>query len=87
MPTRGDSKVPIGIVAVSDRASRGIYEDKGGPGIVAVLSDFLSTPWHPVTRIVSDECVAVEAGLIELAERQGCCLVPTTGGTGPSLAM
>ncbi len=49
----GDS-IPIGILTVSDRAAQGIYEDKGGPGIAAVLQDFLLTPWHAVSRIVPD---------------------------------
>jgi len=84
MPTPDNDNVPIGIVTVSDRASKGIYEDKGGPGIVAVLSEFLITPWRPVTRIVPDERVDIERTLIDLADREGCCLVLTTGGTGPS---
>jgi molybdopterin adenylyltransferase len=84
MPTHGNDKVPIGILTVSDRASKGIYEDRGGPGIVAVLSDFLITPWHPVTRIVPDERIDIERALIDLADREGCCLVLTTGGTGPA---
>lgn len=84
MSSGATDKVPIGIVTVSDRASKGIYEDKGGPGIIAVLTDFLITPWHPVTRIVPDERSRIEAALIELADAQGCCLVLTTGGTGPA---
>lgn len=78
------SEVPIGVLTVSDRASKGIYEDKGGPGIIAVLSEFLVTPWRPIARIVPDEKVEIEKTLIELAEREGCCLVLTTGGTGPA---
>ena len=84
MPTHGNDNVPIGILTVSDRASKGIYEDRGGPGIVAVLSDFLITPWRPVTRIVPDERIDIERALIDLADREGCCLVLTTGGTGPA---
>jgi molybdopterin adenylyltransferase len=84
MSSRVSSKVPIGIVTVSDRASKGIYEDKGGPGIIAVLMDFLTTPWQPVTRVVPDERRRIEQALIELADHQGCCLVLTTGGTGPA---
>lgn len=76
--------VPIGILTVSDRASRGLYEDKGGPGIAAVLGDFLSVPWRAVTRIVPDERSEIERTLIEMAEREGCCLILTTGGTGPA---
>lgn len=76
---------PIGIVTVSDRASRGIYEDKGGPGIRAVLQEFLVSPWHAVGRVIPDERPLIERTLIELAEREGCSLVLTTGGTGPAL--
>ncbi|MCL4764927.1 MAG: molybdopterin adenylyltransferase [Hyphomicrobiaceae bacterium] len=79
-----EAAVPIGILTVSDRASKGIYEDKGGPGIVAVLSEFLLTPWRPATRIVPDERAVIERALIELAEQEGCSLVLTTGGTGPA---
>jgi molybdopterin adenylyltransferase len=76
--------VPIGVVTVSDRASRGEYEDRGGPGIVAALSDLLATPWRSVARVVPDERPAIEAALVELAEREGCSLVLITGGTGPA---
>lgn len=77
--------VPIGILTVSDRASRGEYEDKGGPGILAALTDLLSSPWHPVALIVPDEQTQIEAALIELSDHQGCSLILTTGGTGPAL--
>lgn len=76
--------VPIGVVTVSDRASRGIYEDKGGPGIEAALARILATPWHPVRRLVPDERAEIEAALRELADREGCPLIVTTGGTGPA---
>ena len=79
-----NTPVPIGILTVSDRASRGVYEDKGGPGIVAVLGEFLATPWRPAYRIVPDEQIEIEQALIELAEQEGCSLVLTTGGTGPA---
>jgi molybdopterin adenylyltransferase len=72
------------VLVISDRASRGEYEDKGGPGITAALTDILATPWRPVTRIVPDERPAIEAALAELADAQGCCLILTTGGTGPA---
>lgn len=77
--------VPIGILTVSDRASRGLYEDKGGPGIVAVLQDYLVTSWNPVFRIVADEEGLIRDALIDMAENQGCSLILTTGGTGPAL--
>jgi molybdopterin adenylyltransferase len=75
---------PIGVVTVSDRASRGEYEDKGGPGIVAALNDILSSSWRPVARVVPDERPLIEAALIELAEVERCSLVLITGGTGPA---
>lgn len=76
--------LPIGILTVSDRASQGIYEDKGGPGIIAVLREFLLTPWQPISRIVPDEQAEIGRALIELADQAGCSLILTTGGTGPA---
>ena len=76
--------VPIGVVTVSDRASAGIYEDKGGPGVEAALADILATPWRPARRLVPDERTAIEAALRDLADVEGCGLILTTGGTGPS---
>ena len=74
----------IGIVTVSDRASRGEYEDLGGPAIVQQLQQILTTPWQAVTRLVADEQDQVETILTELCDQEGCCLVVTTGGTGPA---
>lgn len=74
----------IGIVTVSDRASRGDYEDMGGPAIRAWLTRALTSPWEAVARVIPDECAQVEATLKELCDAQGCCLVVTTGGTGPA---
>jgi molybdopterin adenylyltransferase len=83
--TRDDSlSCPIGIVTISDRASAGIYEDKSGPVIVDVLTRWLVTPWHAVSRVVADEQSAIEAVLRELADEVHCSLIVTTGGTGPS---
>ncbi|MGL6076542.1 MAG: molybdopterin adenylyltransferase [Fimbriiglobus sp.] len=73
----------IGIVTISDRASQGIYEDKSGPAIVATLTEFLSSPWTSVVRVIPDEQPLIESTLIELC--QTCGLVVTTGGTGPAL--
>ena len=78
------SEVPIGVVTISDRAFRGLYEDKGGPGIEVALKDLLATPWRPARRLVPDERPAIEAALVELADREGCSLILTTGGTGPA---
>ena len=76
---------PVGVLTVSDRASRGEYEDKGGPGIVAALTELLATPWRAVALIVPDEVAAIEAALIALADQHSCTLILTTGGTGPAL--
>lgn len=76
--------VPIGVVTVSDRASRGLYEDKGGPGIVAALSELLASPWHPVARVIADEQALIAETLIALADTALCPLILTTGGTGPA---
>src|SRR5579863_2698014 len=76
--------IPIGVVTVSDRASAGLYEDKGGPGIEAALSAILATPWRAVRRVIPDERENIEATLIALADGERCSLILTTGGTGPS---
>ena len=83
-PVAKDGPIRIGIVTISDRASRGEYEDLGGPAIQAWLLDVLDCAWEPVLRLVPDERPVIEATLRELCDREGCCLVVTTGGTGPS---
>ena len=75
----------IGILTVSDRASRGEYEDESGPAISEFLSRILTSEWEPVSRIVPDEQDAIAAELRMLADEERCCLVVTTGGTGPAL--
>jgi molybdopterin adenylyltransferase len=79
------SIVRIGILTVSDRASCGEYEDKGGPAIHAWLTRVLSSPWQAVARVIPDEQPQIEAALRELSDAEGCCLIVTTGGTGPAL--
>jgi molybdopterin adenylyltransferase len=74
----------IGIVTVSDRASRGEYQDRGGPALRAHLETRLAPGWIALPRLVPDEKGEIEAVLIELADREGCALVVTTGGTGPA---
>lgn len=73
----------IGILTVSDRASRGEYEDRGGPAIHAYLSEVLSSEWTARSLIISDEQPEIEAAIRQLAD-EGCCLIVTTGGTGPA---
>ena len=77
------STARIGIVTVSDRASRGEYEDRGGPAIGDYLSEVLTSAWQPVARVVPDEQPAIETALRQLCD-EGCCLIVTTGGTGPA---
>ncbi|WP_437201235.1 molybdopterin adenylyltransferase [Planctomicrobium sp. SH664] len=74
----------IGIVTVSDRASRGEYEDRGGPAIQDYFRDVLATAWEPVVRVIPDERPLIEEVLRELSDDAGCALVVTTGGTGPA---
>lgn len=74
----------VGIVTVSDRASRGEYEDLSGPAIADWLAAGLTTPWSGVERLVPDEQAQIEAVLKALADEEGCQLVLTTGGTGPA---
>ncbi len=74
----------IGIVTVSDRASRGEYEDRGGPAIREYLDEVLTSAWEPVARVISDDQAVIEQTLIDLCDTENCCLVVTTGGTGPA---
>lgn len=75
----------IGVVTVSDRASAGTYEDRGGPAITAYFTEHLASAWVPIARIIPDEPDVVARTLIELADKEGCCLIVTTGGTGPAI--
>jgi molybdopterin adenylyltransferase len=77
------SKTLIGILTVSDRASRGEYADEGGPAIRTYLAEVLSSPWEAREQIVPDDIESVAAAIRGMAEA-GCCLVVTTGGTGPA---
>ena len=76
--------IPIGIVTVSDRAAQGLYPDQGGPAIESWLRRALTIPWRPVLRLIPDERDQIEAALKELADVERCCLIVTTGGTGPA---
>jgi molybdopterin adenylyltransferase len=74
----------IGIVTVSDRASAGVYADEGGPAILDYFSQALTSPWQAITRVIPDERAGIAQTLTELADKEGCCLIVTTGGTGPA---
>ncbi|MBL7852969.1 MAG: molybdopterin adenylyltransferase [Cyclobacteriaceae bacterium] len=79
-----NTKIVIGVINVSDRASQGIYEDVPGKAIVATLTEYLKSPWEKVYAVVPDEQPLIEQTLIDMADRQGCCLIVTSGGTGPA---
>lgn len=74
----------FGVVTVSDRASTGVYEDRGGPAIATFLADHVATPHDRHLRLVPDDVDAIAAAIIELVDAVSCCLVVTTGGTGPA---
>ena len=74
----------IGLVSISDRASSGIYQDKGIPALQAWLEQTLTTPFEVETRLIPDEQPIIEQTLCELVDEMGCHLVLTTGGTGPA---
>ncbi len=76
--------IRIGILTVSDRASAGVYEDLSGPAIRATLEAYLKSPWDAFCRVVPDEQDLIEEALRFLCDAEGCCLVLTTGGTGPA---
>ena len=74
----------IGLVSVSDRASAGVYEDKGIPGLREWFGAALKSPWRMETRLIPDEQPVIERTLVELVDGARCHLVLTTGGTGPA---
>lgn len=78
------SVAKIGIVTVSDRANRGEYVDRGGPAINDYLSTTLTSSWVAEHRLISDDQEIIESTLIELTDQAQCCLIVTTGGTGPA---
>ena len=74
----------IGILTVSDRASQGVYQDLGGPAIRDFLTEILTCPWEALVRVIPDERQVIEATLKEWSDAENCCLIVTTGGTGPA---
>lgn len=76
--------IKIGVLTVSDRASQGVYEDLSGKAIIEVLKEFISGEWEPVYRVIPDEQPFIEEEMMKMADEEGCCLVVTTGGTGPA---
>lgn len=76
--------IRIGIINVSDRASKGIYEDIPGHAIVSTLNEYLTSPWEKEYAVIPDEQSEIEKKLIEMADEKQCCLIVTCGGTGPA---
>ncbi len=76
--------IKIGVINVSDRASAGVYADTPGQAAVALLREWLTTPFDLDYRVVPDEQPVIEAELRRMADETGCALVVTTGGTGPA---
>ena len=79
-----NEELVIGLVSISDRASTGVYEDKGIPALQEWLAGALSSPWRAETRLIADDRASIEKTLIELVDRNNCHLILTTGGTGPA---
>ncbi len=77
-------EIRIGILNISDRASRGEYEDLPGRAARELLDRYLQTPWHLEYAVIPDEQDEIEIKLIEFSDQLGCCLILTTGGTGPA---
>lgn len=77
--------IRIGIINVSDRASAGIYEDTPGKIILSTLQEYIKGPWENIYAIVPDERARIEKAMIDMADRQNCCLIVTSGGTGPAV--
>jgi molybdopterin adenylyltransferase len=81
---RHPDTIRIGLVSVSDRASKGVYEDQGIPALQAWLEKAVTTPIEFVTRLIQDDAPTISAALVELVDVERCDLVLTTGGTGPA---
>lgn len=77
-------KAKIGIINVSDRASKGIYEDVPGKAIKATLEEYLTTPWEAVYQVIPDEADQISKAMKAMADEEGCSLIVTSGGTGPA---
>jgi molybdopterin adenylyltransferase len=75
----------IGILTVSDRASRGEYEDRGGPAIKAYFEELVTMQWEVVAQVIPDEQLLIQSTLVKMVDEEHCSLVVTTGGTGPAL--
>ncbi len=78
------NEIKIGILTVSDRASAGVYKDLSGKAIIDTLSDYIKSDWGQVYAVIPDEQDLIEEALKDMIDAEECCLVVTTGGTGPA---
>ena len=76
--------VKIGILTMSDRASAGVYEDLSGKAIIDTMNEYLLSEWDDVYAVIPDDQKLIEETLKDMADVQECCLIVTTGGTGPA---
>ncbi len=76
--------IKIGILTMSDRASAGVYEDLSGKAIIDTMNEYLTSEWESVYAVIPDEQELIEEALKDMADEQECCLIVTTGGTGPA---
>lgn len=74
----------FGVITVSDRASSGVYEDRGGPAIADYFAEVVTSPFEIASRLIPDDVKTIRDTIIELADQEACCLIVTTGGTGPA---
>ena len=83
-PTHMETTAHIGVITVSDRASRGEYEDLGGPAIRDYLTEVIASPWSPIYQVVPDDRPLIAQEMRRMSDELNCCLIITTGGTGPA---
>jgi molybdenum cofactor synthesis domain-containing protein len=83
--THMETTAHIGVITVSDRASRGEYEDLGGPAIRDYLTEVLASPWSPIYQVVPDDRPLIAQEMRRMSDELNCCLIITTGGTGPAV--
>ncbi len=77
--------IKIGILTMSDRASAGVYEDLSGKAIIETMNDYLISEWESLYKVIPDDQDRIEKALKDMADVQECCLIVTTGGTGPAV--
>jgi molybdopterin adenylyltransferase len=85
-PTNGSNgrRVKLGVLTVSDRASAGVYRDDSGPEIIKFFHEAIKSEWEAVYKVIPDEAELIRAELVGMADEEDCCLIVTTGGTGPA---